>query len=269
MSENYSKNGKKIESRNDKEFANIMLGENENKRDFLRRVNRITHESLQEAKFEAKYGVEVVRNKQTGEIGMRKKPSNEIDEILRQNRLKGNKGAKATSAPSLVLKPEEKKKLVKEMMEKKKAAKASAAVPTIVEYKKDEFKFGEVVHAPPQLITPRGAQKAETVRRVSASHSIRMDLFSLLIASNGHECCMVHVSQPGRKMMFPQSTDTKQSEPSGNQVKAKTATTKKLGTLKGKRKDLSMAMRHMIDTEQSNVVKLYKEIKANQRLKTT
>lgn len=41
---------------------------------------------------------------------------------------------------------------------------------------------------------------------------------------------------------------------------------KHIGTLKGKRKDLSMAMRHMIDTEQNNVVQMYKQIKKNQRL---
>lgn len=38
-----------------------------------------------------------------------------------------------------------------------------------------------------------------------------------------------------------------------------------IGSLKGKRKDMSMAMRHMIETEQSNVVKLYKELKKTQR----
>lgn len=41
---------------------------------------------------------------------------------------------------------------------------------------------------------------------------------------------------------------------------------KHIGTLKGKRKDLSMALRHMIDTEQNNVVQMYKQIKKNQRL---
>lgn len=42
--------------------------------------------------------------------------------------------------------------------------------------------------------------------------------------------------------------------------------TKNVGSLKGKRKDMSMAMRHMIETEQSNVVKMYKEMKKKQRL---
>lgn len=40
---------------------------------------------------------------------------------------------------------------------------------------------------------------------------------------------------------------------------------KAVGTLKGKRKDLSMSMRQMIDKEQDNVVKLYKELKKSQR----
>lgn len=41
--------------------------------------------------------------------------------------------------------------------------------------------------------------------------------------------------------------------------------TKKV-SLKSKRKDMSMAMRKMIETEQDKVVKLYKELKKSQRL---
>lgn len=41
---------------------------------------------------------------------------------------------------------------------------------------------------------------------------------------------------------------------------------KNIGSLKGKRKDMSMAMRYMIETEQTNVVKMYKEMKKKQRL---
>lgn len=43
---------------------------------------------------------------------------------------------------------------------------------------------------------------------------------------------------------------------------------KNVGSLKGKRKDMSMAMRHMIETEQNNVVKMYKEMKKSQRLES-
>lgn len=47
-----------------------------------------------------------------------------------------------------------------------------------------------------------------------------------------------------------------------NIVKAKD---KDSGTLKGKRKDLSMAMRKMIESEQDTVVQLYKQLKKTQR----
>lgn len=40
---------------------------------------------------------------------------------------------------------------------------------------------------------------------------------------------------------------------------------KDVGSLKGKRKDMSMAMRHMIETEQSKIVEMYKEMKKNSR----
>lgn len=152
-----------------KEFNNITQRENETDHAYLRRVNRITHESAQEAKFEAKYGVEVVRDKKTGEIKLKKKPSNEIDERLKQNMENHNrakKGGKAgdVAEPGIVLSSEERKKMVKEMMAEKKSAKT--VVEPVKDFKRDEFKFGEVVHAPPTLTIPRRAQKAETVPRV-------------------------------------------------------------------------------------------------------
>lgn len=152
-----------------KDFNDITQRENETDHAYLRRVNRITHESAQEAKFEAKYGVEVVRDKKTGEIKLKKKPPNEIDERLKQNmenHKRSKKSGKAADAaePGIVLSSEERKKLVKEMMAEKKSAKT--VVEPVKDFKRDEFKFGEVVHAPPTLTTPRRAQKAETVPRV-------------------------------------------------------------------------------------------------------
>lgn len=179
FSENYknkSKSKNQPDHRNDKEFKNIEQRENETDLAYLRRVNRITHESAQEAKFEAKYGVEVVRNKKTGEIKLKKKPANEIDERLKQN-MENHKRAKksgkaADAAPAIVLSSEEKRKLVKKMMAEKKAAKTVAE--PVKDFKKDEFKFGEVVHAPPTLTTPRLAKKAETVPRVIIAFFVRV-----------------------------------------------------------------------------------------------
>lgn len=163
------KNRKPQESRNNKEFTNLKQGANETNRGFMRRVNRVTQDSVEEAKFEAKYGVEVVRNSKTGEIKLKKKPKNEIDEHLKQNmenqkRLK--KGGKAIPT-AIVLAPEEKKKLIKAMLAEKKQKQKEAKEPEIEEFKRDEVKFGEVVNAPPQQLTvPRRAKQAETVPRV-------------------------------------------------------------------------------------------------------
>lgn len=61
--------------------------------------------------------------------------------------------------------PAEQKKLVKEMItQRKEKEKQSKPLP---EYNKDEIKFGEVAHCPPQLTAPRKATKSETVPRVS------------------------------------------------------------------------------------------------------
>lgn len=168
--EKKEKSQKSQESRNNKEFTNLKQGSNETDRGFMRRVNRVTQDSVEEAKFEAKYGVEVVRNSKTGEIKLKKKQKNEIDERLKQNmenqkRLK--KGAKAIPT-AIVLAPEEKKKLIKAMLAEKKQKQKESKEPEIEEFKRDDVKFGEVVNAPPlQLTVPRRAQPAETVPRVN------------------------------------------------------------------------------------------------------
>lgn len=134
----------------------------------MRRVNRITEESVEEAKFEAKYGVEVVRDKKTGEIKLNKRPPNEIDERLKQNAIDAKRKGKTATA-SVVIPAEERKKLAKAMLLEKKKQKESESTKASVidEFKRDEIKFGEVVKAPPHLSVPRLAKKAETVPRVS------------------------------------------------------------------------------------------------------
>lgn len=171
LPENYksSANGKKpTVHRNVKEFKNIEQRDNEDDYAYMRRVNRITQESAQEAKFEAKYGVEVVRNQKTGEIKLKKKPPNEIDERLKQNmenHKRAKKGGKPNAAPpAVVMSSVERREIVKKMMAEKKASRKPSE--PVKDFKKDEFKFGEVVHGPPTLTTPRRGQKAETVSRV-------------------------------------------------------------------------------------------------------
>jgi len=240
--ENYKNyKGKAQQNRNDKELPNIKQHQNEKDIDYLRRINRITKESIQEAQFEAKYGVEVVRNKTTGEIKLKKRPKDELETQMKENLKRNKKNGKITEPP-LVLSTEEKRRLVKEVMAKKKAEKNER--PIVEEYKRDEFKFGEVVQQPPTLPTPRLAQKAETVPRP------------------GKKVLLLHsVIEQHTNLAEPNKTGKNSKTPAA----APKATTKNVGSLKGKRKDLSMAMRHMIDTEQNNVVKMYKELKKNQR----
>lgn len=131
----------------------------------MRRVNRITQESVEEAKFEAKFGVEVIRDKKTGEIKLKKRPANEIDERLKQNAANAKKGGRKSKAP-IVIAPEERKKLIKAMIREKKQKESETKPTEVKEFKRDEIKFGEVVNEPPQLTVPRLAKKAETVPRV-------------------------------------------------------------------------------------------------------
>lgn len=166
--ENYTKKGKKKgpDARNEKQFDNIHQKPNESDSSYMRRVNRITQESVEEAKFEAKYGVEVIRDKKSGEIKLKKRPVNEIDERLKQNAANAKKGGKKVKAP-IVIAPEERKKLIKAMIKEKKEKESETKAKTEVkEFEREEIKFGEVAHAPPQLTVPRLAKKAETVPRV-------------------------------------------------------------------------------------------------------
>lgn len=165
-------NKKKNEARSDKEFDNLRQRPNESDRNFMRRVNRVTQESVDEAKFEAKYGVEVIRNQKTGEIKLKKRPANEIDEQLKQNARKGKK------RPTISIAPDERRKLAKAMISEKKQKEKEAKTPAVEEFKRDEVKFGEVVNAPPQLTVPRLAKKAETVPRVrNISHTMQCNVF--------------------------------------------------------------------------------------------
>lgn len=160
-------NKKKPEPRNDKEYANLHQKPNESDRNFMKRVNRVTKESVEEAKFEAKYGVDVIRNAKTGEIKLKKRPANEIDERLKENA--ANLKKKGKVAKPVVIPADERKKLVKAMMQEKKDRENAEKKAVVEEYKRDVIKFGEVVQAPPQLPVPRLAKKAETVPRVSKS----------------------------------------------------------------------------------------------------
>lgn len=153
-----------------KELQTIRRQQNEEDEDYIRRVNRITHESIKESQFEAKYGVDVIRNAKTNEITLKKRPVDDLEvqmkKAMRNKNADGSEKKKRNREPEVTLTAAERLKAAKEMIKKKKKEKQGNP---IAEFQRDEVRFGEVVHAPPTLSIPRRAKKAETVARVRRS----------------------------------------------------------------------------------------------------
>lgn len=158
-------------------FKRIKQLPNEDDRTYMRRVNRITRDSLNEAKYEAKYGVKVIRDPKTGEITIEKKPPNEIDELLKRKRMEAKLSKKKGSQKKATISgkeakppinPKLAKELIKQAINEEKQERLQEKQRDLMEYRRDTFTFGEVVHAPPNLtVLPRKANKHETVARVS------------------------------------------------------------------------------------------------------
>lgn len=152
-------------------FKNIKQMPGEDDVDYMRRVNRITSESLKEAQYEAKYGVKVIRDPNTGQISIKKKPPNEIDELLKQKKKEGKGGKikkKKKTVETKAIDPKLAKELIKQAIREDEEEKLREIEKETMEYRRDIIKFGEIVHAPPTLSAlPRKAQKSETVPRVS------------------------------------------------------------------------------------------------------
>ncbi|KAH8411834.1 hypothetical protein KR215_011725 [Drosophila sulfurigaster] len=245
-----SKQPKKSQSNSNNKHTNIKQLADETDEDYLRRVNRMTSASVREAQYEAKYGVNVIRNPQTGEITVQKRPKNEIDELLKQKQKErhlaksGRKKQQKKTANLMDAKTSKEliKRAYKEADEEDDDDDETAG-PT--EYKRDVFKFGEIVHAPPTFKTlPRKAPKNETVPRPGSKSN-------LLLKSL--------IEKP------TSSADTVESSTSSSPVKAKkkkllNATPTKQ-QLKGKRKDLPAATRNMLEGERSKMIDLYRQLK--------
>lgn len=101
-----------------------------------------------EAQYEAKYGVDIVHDKKSGSVQLKKRSDGTVMKPNLKNK---------------VVLSKEQKELIKQELKKKN----NDDEEKIPEFKKDTFKFGEVVHAPPTISTiPRLARKHDTVPRV-------------------------------------------------------------------------------------------------------
>nr|CAQ53432.1 CG8326-PA [Drosophila melanogaster]CAQ53438.1 CG8326-PA [Drosophila melanogaster] len=239
-------------SSSSKETRNIKQFANETDEDYLRRVNRMTNASVREAHYEAKYGVNVIRNPKTGEITVQKRPKNEIDELLKQKqkeqRLAGKRGRKKVQVVHKPMDAKTSRELVKraykEAQQEVDTEEKQNAGPT--EFKQDAVAFGEIVHAPPSLkILPRKAEKSETVPRPGRKANLLLKT-------------MLNPDQ-GQSNRGPEDDDSSRLKLAAQSKSAFKAPTK--AQMKGKRKDLPLATRSMLETERSKMVQLYRQLK--------
>lgn len=118
---------------------------------FVRRVHLACETVIQEAAFEKKYGVEIKKNPETGKVeGIVKSKRAKIDELMKSARKEGDKKVKRKPLNKIgeprLPKTERRKLKLKE----KKQKKLKAKVDEFDKYK-DNVKFGEIVHEPPNL----------------------------------------------------------------------------------------------------------------------
>ncbi|CAD7090095.1 unnamed protein product [Hermetia illucens] len=216
-----------------KKFQPIEPREDETATEYMRRVNRITSDGIKEAEYEAKYGVQVIRNEKTGQITIKKRPKDEITELMKAKQ-KGKGKKQKLVKPAID--PKLAKSLIKQAIEETK--KEQKKETKVEEYRRDTFRFGEVVQAPPSLVAPRRAPKNETVPRPGKKNSLLL-----------------------KKMLDDEGGET--AEESVKPVN-KGDTKKKVSLdLKGKRKDLPRATRRMIEEQQTKAVELYRQMKKN------
>lgn len=231
--------------------TNIKQLADETDEDYLRRVNRITSASLKEAQYEAKYGVNVIRNPTTGEITLQKRPKNEIDELLKQKqmerRLNKNGRKKSNQTVKNPMDVKTSKELIKRAFKETEEEKDPNVAVLPTEYKRDVFKFGEIVHEPPTLKTlPRKAKKNETVPRPGRKSNL---LLKSLMETESRITSLT--SEASSVNSNTKTVQKKKSPPTKLQ-------------LKGKRKDLPAATRNMLEGERSKMIDLYRQLKKEQ-----
>lgn len=185
---------------------------------FLHRVDTETYAFLKETAFEKKYGVQVDRNPETGEIeGLSKRERTELDVIENLKSTHKNIKRRNKSETDTMTKGERRK-------EKLRVKKESKKMETLDEFEdlRDQVRFGEVVHEPPQLKTrPKKADSSTT-------------------------------SKPGKKTLLLHTLLANGHGKSEKPVKSRS----------GKRKNLPAGERRQLEKQQSDVVAAYRRLKA-------
>lgn len=225
------------------DLEGIRKNANETDYKFLKRVNRITHQRRVEAGFAAKYHVDIVRDQDTGEIKLKKKPKDEISELMKKRRAEAKSGKKKFREKEIVKEEPVKltslQKLKLKKLSKKNSRKEEKAL-AFEEYQHEEIAFGETVLAPPSLVKPRKAAKAETVSRPGQRE--------LLLSS---------MLKSGAPAVVKPSTIFTATKPTMKVIKGPI-------DKKGKRKNLPNSTRMALESAQQNAVDLYRQLKKKQ-----
>lgn len=208
----------------------------------MKRVNRLTHQRRLEAGFAAKYNVDIVRNQDTGEIKLKKKPKDQIEELMKKRRAEAKGGKKKFVEEDTTEEVEPKLTSLQKLKLKKQARKKSQSdekTRAFAEYETEVIKFGETVKAPPTLVTPRRAVKHDTVPRPGT----RDLLLTSMMQTNKSP------SVPATRNVFKVSTQKVIKGPIDK---------------KGKRKNLPNSTRILLETERQNAVDMYRQLKNKQ-----
>lgn len=208
---------------------------------FLARASKLQQDRETEAKFSAKYNVEIERDETTGAVRMKKKKTHEIDDLLKRKaeESKGFKKKKKQKEIKKKLTLSDKKALKKQKIEDKKRKEEDKLLE---EFQMDNVAFGEVVHGPPNLNTkPRHADKLAGAPRPGKK---RLLLHALLDKPKDKE------------------EDGEDAEPQRKKSKnkAKQQQQQKVD-LKGKRKNLPVSTRMKLEREQQSVIEMYRQMK--------
>ncbi|XP_071627593.1 coiled-coil domain-containing protein 137 [Temnothorax longispinosus] len=119
----------------------------ESGRQFMHRVSKETHDFLKEIAFEKKYGVQIERDSNTGEIQGLTKCKREKDDVeALQAKHKNITRKKKVAEPSATLTKSDKRKLKLRMKKEKELENRDE-----FERLQDKVIFGEVAHEPPRL----------------------------------------------------------------------------------------------------------------------
>lgn len=190
--------------------------------------------------------MDIVRNQDTGEIKLKKRPKDQIEELMKKRRAEAKSGKKKfVEEPSADAQP--KLSSLQKLKLKKKAKKDLASVEKtrhFTEYQHEVIRFGETVQAPPTLVKPRKAKKAETVPRPGSRDLLLTSMLKSSDAVSVVRKAEIFGTKPNKVVKGPVDK-------------------------KGKRKNLPNSTRIALENERQNAVDLYRQLKKKQPIVPT